>query len=125
MLFSKFSAGFQSLPSLLTSKLGLSGTDFLSGWFYVCSRTLWVSPVNSPVRLGVSPTTAMPTGFYGQRFLGFISLHWNPGLCGLSHSPFVSPNLSTHKCGTTQSASHCLALCPLLPGCLSLPFLPV
>ena len=31
---------------------------FLCGWACVCSRTLWVSPMNSPVRLGVSPTAA-------------------------------------------------------------------
>ena len=33
------------------------------------SRTLWVSPVNSPVRLGVSPTdTSTPTDVLSQRF---------------------------------------------------------
>ena len=32
------------------------------------SRTLWASPTNSPVRLGVSPTTETPTGFFSQRF---------------------------------------------------------
>ena len=25
-----------------------------------------------------------------------MSLHWNPGLCGLSHSPINPPGLSTH-----------------------------
>ena len=59
------SAGFQSLPPLFTSKLG--------GWVCVHSRTLWGSPTNSPVRLGVSPTAAStPTGFFSQRFWGFI-----------------------------------------------------
>ena len=38
------------------------------GWACVCSRTLWVSPTNFPVRLGVSPTVAIPIGFYSQRF---------------------------------------------------------
>ena len=33
------------------------------------SRTLWVSPMNSPVRLGVSPAaTSTPTGVFNQRF---------------------------------------------------------
>ena len=33
------------------------------------SRTLWVSPINSPVRLGVSPAGAStPTGVFSQRF---------------------------------------------------------
>ena len=38
------------------------------GWVCVCSRTLWVSPTNSSMRLGVSPTAATTTGFYSQRF---------------------------------------------------------
>ena len=39
------------------------------GWVCVRSRTLWVSPTNSPVRLGVSPTAAsIPTGIFSQRF---------------------------------------------------------
>ena len=42
---------------------------FLSGWVCVCSRPLWVSPTNSPVRLGVSPAAAStPTGVFNQRF---------------------------------------------------------
>ena len=88
---------------------------FPGGWACVCSRTLWVSPTNFPVRLGVSPTVAIPIGFYSQRFWGFISPCWNPGLCGLSRSPVVPPGLSTCKCGTARSASHCLP--PWLPVC--------
>ena len=38
------------------------------GWFCVHSRTLWVSPMTSPVRLGVSPAASTPTGFFSQRF---------------------------------------------------------
>ena len=35
----------------------------------VCSRPLWVSPTDSPVRLGVSPAAAStPTGVFNQRF---------------------------------------------------------
>ena len=34
----------------------------------VHSRILWVSPTDSPVRLGVSPTATTPTDFYSQRF---------------------------------------------------------
>ena len=37
---------------------------FLCGWVCICSRTLWVSPTNSPLRLGVSPAAAStPKGF--------------------------------------------------------------
>ena len=39
------------------------------GWVCVHSRTLWVSPMSSPVRLGVSPTaSSIPTGVFSQRF---------------------------------------------------------
>ena len=41
---------------------------FPGGWVCVCSRTLWVSPTNSPMRLGVSPAASTSTGFFGQRF---------------------------------------------------------
>ena len=58
---------------------------------------------------------------------GFISLCWNPGLCGLSCSPIVPPGLSALECGAAQSASSqllpCLEASP--PGCLSPPLLPV
>ena len=80
------------------------------GWVCVHSRTLWVSPKNCLVRLGVSPTAAStPTGVFSQRFWGFIFPHWNPGLCGLSCSPVVPASLSAWECGTTQSTSRCLA----------------
>ena len=42
---------------------------FPSEWVCVHSRTLWVSPTNSPVRLGVSlAATSAPTGVFNQRF---------------------------------------------------------
>ena len=63
-------------------------------WFTgasVCvhSRTLWVSPMNSPVRLGVSLATSSPTDFFSQMFWSFLSPLWNPGLLSLSHSPIL------------------------------------
>ena len=62
---------------------------FLGGWVCVCSRTLWVSPMNSPMRLRVSPSSATPINFYCQRFWGSLSSLWNPGSRGLSHSLVV------------------------------------
>ena len=46
---------------------------FPGGWFCVCSRTLWVSPTNSPVSLEVSPT-----GVFSQRFWLYFPIleHW-------------------------------------------------
>ena len=97
---------------------------FLDGWVCVHSRTLWVFPVNTPVRPGVSFTTATPTSFYHQRFWSCISPCWNLGLHSLSHFPVVLP--TTRKCGTTHPGPRCcLAAHPLHPVCLSLPLLPV
>ena len=98
---------------------------FPGGWTCVYFRTLGVSPTNSTMRLAVSPSNTNTTGFYSQRFWGFSFLPWNPGLCGLSHSPVVPLSLSTLECGTTWSASRHLAAHPLCPSCPSLPFLPV
>ena len=84
--------------------------------------------MDSPVGQGVSPTAATPTGFFSQRFWGFISPHWNPELCSLSHSTVVPPSLSTCKCGTIRSTSHCLVcpVCQLPLCCTSFPsWLPV
>ena len=88
---------------------------FPGGWLCVRSRTLWVSPRNSPVRLGVPPTTSTPTGFFSQRFWGFIFWHWNHVLHDLSHSPVVPHSLSICKCGTAHSTNHHLAH-PSLPA---------
>ena len=116
---------FQSLPPLPTSKLGPSAADAQVSGFFVPSRTLWVSPRNSPARLGVSPATTTLTRFFSQRFWGFISPNWYPGLLSLSCSAVVHPSLSACKCGTIWSSSHCLATSPLCPGCLCPPLLPV
>ena len=103
------------------------------------------------MRLGVSPAApSTPTGVFTQRFEALFPLCWSPGLCGLFHSPAVPPGLSMCECGATGpdsppcgvcqlqpglprstvryltgSASHCLAVSPLLPGCPCLPLLQV
>ena len=42
---------------------------FPSGWACAHPRPLWVSPMTSPVRLGVSPAAApTPMGVFNQRF---------------------------------------------------------
>ena len=65
MPLAQLSAGFQLLPSLLTSKLGPSGADSWVGRFVYILGPPWVSPKNSPVRLGVPPAATTPIGFYG------------------------------------------------------------
>ena len=62
-----------SVTSLTTHKqIGPFCCWFPGGWVCVHSRTLWISPMNSPVQLGVSPTARTPTGFLSQRFEGLF-----------------------------------------------------
>ena len=56
-------------PSAPHNQIGPLWCCFPSGWACACSRPLWVSPTNSPVRLGVSPAVApIPTGAFNQSF---------------------------------------------------------
>ena len=97
------SAGLHSLPLLPTIKLGPSGADSqVGGWACACFQPLWVSPMNSSVRLGVSPAAAStPTGVFIQRFeplfpragaLGCTPSRWVRQLlpCNESSPPFLS-----------------------------------
>ena len=60
-------AGFQSLPPPPTSKLGPSGADSSVGGFVYLLGPCG-SPVNSRVRLRVSPTAALtPTGNFSPK----------------------------------------------------------
>ena len=62
---------------------------FPSGWACAHSRPLWVSPMTSPVRLGVSPAAAPnPTGVFNQRF---EALFPHAGALGLLRSPPFVP----------------------------------
>ena len=100
-VFSHFPCYIQSNWALLVLIPGWGGC--------VCSKTLWVSPATSCVRLGVFPTvSSTPTGVFSQRLEALFPC-WNPGLPGLSCSPVVPPGLSKGKCRTTQPATHCLA----------------
>ena len=56
-------------PSTTHNQIGPLWCWFPSGWVCARSRPLWVSPTNSPLRLGVSPAAAStPTGVFNQRF---------------------------------------------------------
>ena len=98
---------FQSLPLLPISKLGPSGADYrVGGFVYVLEprgslqwTLLWD---------WVSAAAVTPTGFYSQRFWGFIYLHWNLGLYGLSRSPVVPSSLSAYECGTIRLPASAL-----------------
>ena len=56
-------------PSATRNQIGPLWCCFPSGWACARCRPLWVSPMNSPVRLGGSPAAAStPTGVFNQRF---------------------------------------------------------
>ena len=97
---------FSHLPHFPQSNWALLVLIFPDGWVCIRSRPLWVSPTNSPVRLGVSPAAALiPTGVFNQRFV-FISPQWSQGLHGLLRSSAIPPSLYMRECGATGSASH-------------------
>ena len=129
------SAGLQSFPPLPTIKLGPSGADFPSGWACVCTRTLWVSPPNSPVRLGVSPAVASTPQVFS--ISGLRLCFPEPGWWSASRSSWFfyaqmwgMGSASDHA--TTpfvqQSARFCVQpgnRSPVYPSCPSPPLLPV
>ena len=122
---------FLSLPLLPTSGFCPFMLWFPGGWVCVRSRTPLASLMDSPVRLGVSLAASTPIGFYSRRFWVFSFPHWNPGFCGLSHSPVLPPGLSVWMCDHSvsqppPSLSDPPFFCPpLFPGCTSPPPLPV
>ena len=147
MALALLSAGFQTLPPLPTIKLGPSGADSQVG---LCmSRHLWVSPTNSPVRLGVSPpATLTSTGVFNQRFealfphagaLGCavcfapllflpVYLFANVGLQGLPATSLWGVLAAAwptpfHNPPPPGSASCHLAVSPFHPSCPSPPLL--
>ena len=122
---------FSVTPSATRNQIGPFQCCFPSGWVCVCSRPLWVSPTNSPVKLGVSLADAStPTGVFSQ---GFEALFPHAGTLGcevcypvhelLPHWPAAAlPTLLHHLpprstiCHLAGSASGCLAVSPLHPA---------
>ena len=132
MLLAGLLAGFQSLPPLPTSKLGPFWCQFLGGWACVHFRTLWVSPTNHPVWLGISPTSATPTVFTARDFetlvpctgiLGYVvCLTPKLFLPAYLHSNVrpTNPPVATSPGQVCRFAGYLL-----FPGCLCLLLLPV
>ena len=100
-------------PSATHNQIGPLWCWFPSKWACAHSRTLWVSPMTSPVRLGVSPVAA-PTsmGVITQRFEALF-----PRAGALVYvvcfAPAICPGLSMCECGAAGSATHHTA-CPVL-----------
>ena len=122
-----------SLPLLPTIKLGPSGAASRVGGFCVSSKPLWVSPMNSPVRVGVSPAAAStPTVAFTQWFealfptagaLGCAICHWAHQL--LSCQPAAALPTPLHNlppCWVCQPPPCCKSS---PSSCPSPPLLPI
>ena len=74
---------------------------FPSGWACAHPRPLWVSPMTSPMRLGVSPAAApTPTGVFNQRFEALFPCTGALG-CAVCFAPHRLSSLSVRECGAT------------------------
>ena len=121
-------------PSATHNQIGPLWCWFPSGWACACSRPLWVSPTNSPVRLGVSPAAAStPTGVFNQRFEALFPCTGALG-CPVCFTPppflpvYLSANVGPQGLPATTSlgppAATLLRVLPC-PGCPSPPLLAV
>ena len=89
-------------------------TDFWfpSGWACARLRPLWVSPMTSPVRLGVSPAAA-PRAFSIRGLRLYFPVTGALG-CAVCFAPRHLSGLSVRECGAVGSASGQTA-CPVRP----------
>ena len=134
MVPAPLSTRFQSLPLLPTIKLGPSGAGSQVGGLVQLPRPLWVSPMPSPVRLGVSPAAApTPTGVFTQRFEALFPRAGALG-CRVCFAPRRLSGLSVCECGAAGCYwSDCLPLLSHTPPVSvpprqcksSLPWLPI
>ena len=77
--------GFSITSPATHNQIGPFLCCFPGVWVCVCFRSLWVSPMNSPVRLRVSPTaTSTPTCVFNQRFEALFSRTGTLG-CAVCH----------------------------------------
>ena len=132
---------FSVTPSATHNQIGPLCCYFPRGWVCVHSRPLWVSPMNSLVRLGVSPAaTSIPMGVFNQRFEALFPRTGALGCAVCFRSSTIPPGLSVSECGAAgATSSHtacplCSTIChlsgsghfavsPLHPSCPSPPLL--
>ena len=121
------SDGFQSLSPSTHNHIGPFLCWFLGGWVCVHSRTLWVSPTNSPVRLGVSPTaTSTPTGVFSQSFEALFPCTGTLGCTVYLVPQLFLPVYLYSSVGSPHWVCQPQPFCKSSsPSCLSLPLLPV
>ena len=113
--------GWFSVTSATTHKqIGPFWCWFLGGWVCVHYRTLWASPMNSPVRLGVSPAAAsMPTVFTARGFEALVSRTGTLG-CMVCVTPqlFLPVYLHTTVGPPSLPAAALLHILSILAACL-------
>ena len=124
---------FSVTPSATHNQIGPFWCCCLPGWVCVHSRPLWVSPMTSPVRLGVSPAAAStPTGVFNQWFealfphaatLGFMVCHSVHQLLPCQPAAALPNPLHNPPPRWVRQPLPCHEPSP--PNCLSLPLLPV
>ena len=101
-------------PSASHNQIGPLWCWFPSGWACAHFRPLWVSPTNSPVRLGVSPAAApTPTGVFNLRFEALFPA-LEPWVAWFASLPADPPGLSVRERRAAGSASGQTA-CPVCP----------
>ena len=114
MVLALLSASFQSLPLLPMSKVGPSGTDFHVVGF-VC-----ISPMNSPVKLGVSPAAASTPKWFSISGLRLYFPGLEPWGCTVCFTPhlflLVYLHLNVGPPGP-PATSHGSASCSLPASC--------
>ena len=74
---------------------------FRSGWACACHRPLWVSPMTSPVRLGVSPAAAQPPRAFSIKGLRLYFPALEPWVTQSASLPAFCLSLSVRKCGAS------------------------
>ena len=85
---------------------------FPSGWACARPRPLWVSPMTTPVRLGVSPAAALnPTGVFNQRFEALFPCAGALGYA-VCFAPHRLSGLSVCECGAAGATRR--SACPVL-----------
>ena len=112
---------FHPISPLPTSRLCPFRCWFPGVWVCVHSRTLWVSPMNFPIRLRVSSTAETHAGFYSQRFWVFSFPMLEPWVV----QSVLLPSCSSWLICTRMWVCSHLVTCPCHPSFLSLPLLPV
>ena len=99
-------------PSASHNQIGPLWCWFPSGWACAHSRSLWVSPRTSPVRLGVSPAaTPTPRGVFNQMYETLF-----PRAGALGYSVCFAP------CCSSRFIYARMWGCGVLPAALPAPF---